>query len=287
MKVYKNKKAEMNILSTYDLLIKEWNVPVTQMNIPTQYGTTHVNICGDESGIPLVLFHGVGDDSALMWIHNAKCLSEHFRLYAIDTIGGPGKSKPSLEYNKEFEDVIWIDEILDNLGLDAVNIVGVSHGGYLAQLYSLKRPDRLIKAICMASTLETGNHLKNMIKIFFPEALFPTKHNITKLIKKLLGKNYEVFTENRLIFDHFTYLLKGYNNMGMMYHKVNTFKDDEIDVIRSKCLFLVGESDPFAVLGGKDILEKYNMNVKFFKDVGHGINHEIPDEINYIITSYF
>ncbi|MBC8015820.1 MAG: hypothetical protein H7X79_08760 [Sporomusaceae bacterium] len=126
-----------------------------------------------------------------------------------------------------------------------------------------------------------------MIKIFFPEALFPTKQNIKKLITKLTGENSSVFIDNQLILEHFTYLLKGYNNMAMGYHKVTTFTDEQVDIIRNKCLFLVGESDPFMKLGGKEKLKTYNMQTKFFNKVGHGINHEIADEINSILKDYF
>lgn len=290
MKIYKNKKAEERIISTYNALLEEWNVPVTQVDVQTRYGITHVNICGSNEGKPLVLFHGVGDDSALMWIYNASSLAKQFRVYAIDTIGGPGKSIPNANYNKSYDDAIWIDDVLDGLGLNTVNIAGVSHGGYLAQYYCLMRPDKVKKAVCMASSVAAGkggSPLITMIKIFFPEALFPTKQNIKKLITKLSGENSRVFIDNQLLLEHFTYLLKGYNNMAMGYHKVTTFTEEQVDMIRHKCLFLVGESDPFMTLGGKEMLNIHNMQAKYFNNVGHGINHEIADEINSILKDYF
>jgi pimeloyl-ACP methyl ester carboxylesterase len=125
-----------------------------------------------------------------------------------------------------------------------------------------------------------------MLKVFFPEALFPTKRNIEKLMKKLSGKNSGAFTGNPLLMEHFTCLLKGFNNMAMRFHKVTGFADGQIDRLRDKVLYLVGEADPFAVMGGKAALEKYNMNARFFADVGHGINHEIADEINNIIIEH-
>ena len=245
---------------------------------------------GERDAPPILLFHGVGDDSALMWIYNAAALAPHFRLYAIDTLGGPGKSVPDSCYNKEFDDAVWIDDILDGLRLKDVNIAGVSHGGYLAQYYTLVRPERVNKVICMASSVPagvTGNPMKTMIKIFFPEALLPTKQNIKKLLVKLSGKNSAAFIENPLILEHFTYLLRGYNNMAMGYHKIRVFSDEQIDSIRGKILYLTGDADPFSILGGKAALEEYKMNACFFADVGHGINHEIADEINAILIEYF
>jgi pimeloyl-ACP methyl ester carboxylesterase len=290
MKIYRTQKAKKIILSTYDRLLDEWGVDITQRDITTRYGSTHVNVFGKSDAPPILLFHGVGDDSALMWIYNAAALAPHFRLYAVDTLGGPGKSVPDNSYNKEFDGAVWIDGILDSFGLKDVNIVGVSHGGYLAQYYALIRPERVNKVICMASSVPagvTGSPMKTMIKIFFPEALFPTKQNIKKLLVKLSGKNSAAFTENPLIFEHFTYLLRGYNNMAMRYHKVMGFSDEQIESIRSKILYLVGEADPFSILGGKAALEKYKMNARFFANAGHGINHEIADEINAILIEHF
>jgi pimeloyl-ACP methyl ester carboxylesterase len=266
-----------------------WNVDKVEREILTTYGTTNIIICGDEHNPPLVLFHGVGDNSALMWLYNAEALSRHFRLFAIDTIGGPGKSCPNKNYNKDFNNATWIDEVLDELSLDKVYVAGVSNGGYLAQYYCLYRPERVIKMACLACTVSdiNFNPIKTMMKVFFPQALFPTKNNVMKLLCKLCGKNNGAFTENSVVMEHYRYLLKGFNNMAMTYHKIVNFNDEQITIIREKTLYLVGEDDPFAKLGGKNALLKNNMNVQFFPEVGHGINHEIADEINKILIEYF
>lgn len=291
MRAYKSKKAERNIIKTYDLLLNEWGVEFEEMMIPTYYGDIHIICCGKEDGKPLLLFHGVGDDSALMWLYNAKKLGEHFRLYAVDTIGGPGKSKMGKGYNSEFDDVRWIDEILEKLQLNKVSLAGVSHGGYLVQLYTLMRPEKIEKAISLAATVpvaESGSPMKIMIKIFLPEALFPTKNNIKKLLRKLSGEHHEVFTDNPLIMEHYEWLLKGYNNRSMTHHKLRNFSNDEVDRIRNKVYYLVGNDDPFQIMGGRKALIDKNMNVKFYNGVGHGINHEIANQINemmiYIIN---
>ena len=135
MKVYKNKKAGEKILETYDKLLLEWGCEVVEKDLHTEFGTTHVIEVGNKNGEPIVLFHGVGDDSALMWIFNAKALGEKYRLFAIDLIGGPGKSRPNENYKKKYDEVKWIDEVLSGLNLEKAMFVGVSMGGYLVQLY--------------------------------------------------------------------------------------------------------------------------------------------------------
>ena len=283
VKKYKNAKAGEKIIETYDELFKKWDCDLIERDINTSYGTTHVIETGKAEGKPLVLFHGVGDDSALMWIYNAKKLGEHYRLYAVDTIGGPGKSIPNENYNSDFDDIRWIDEIMDGLRLEKAVFAGVSHGGYLVQAYTLNRPDRVEHAISISGTVSVGGKKKSMIgmlMIFMPEALFTTDKNTEKLIKKLSGSKYNVFTDNELIMAHYKGLLQGFNNKAMGYHKVIGFSREEVDRIRDKVTFLVGNEDPFQKLGGRDVLIENKMNAFFFDDAGHGLNHELHDEIN-------
>ena len=96
----------------------------------------------------------------------------------------------------------------------------------------------------------------------------------------MCGENSAVFTENKDIMEHYTYLLKGFNNMAMGYHKVRTFSEKEVDKLRDKVEFLVGREDPFEKLGGAATLQDYRMKVTFYDNAGHGLNHERADEIN-------
>jgi len=288
MKIYKNEAAKKKVLGTYDKLLEMWNVEKMEKDISTTYGTTHVIICGDKNSPPLVLFHGVGDNSALMWLYNAKALAQKFRIIAVDTIGGPGKSIPNGNYNKNFDDAQWIDEILAELSLDNVYMAGVSNGAYLVQFYGLHRPEKVSKIVCMAGSIPvgSGSPIKTMMKIFLPEALFPTKRNIVKLIQKLCGKNSTVFTDVPVVMEHYRWLLKGFNNMAMRFHKITSFNDEQVAAIKNKVLYLAGEDDPFMKLGGKADLVRYSMNATFFPNVGHGINHEMADEINQLMIDF-
>ena len=120
---YKSLQGGRLILESYDRLVKAWGVNVQETDVQTAYGRTHLLTAGDPANPPLVLFHGVGDDSALMWVRNAAALSKRFRLIAVDTVGGPGKSEPNEAYFKGFDQAKWIDGILDALGLDRLHMM--------------------------------------------------------------------------------------------------------------------------------------------------------------------
>ncbi|MDD5937095.1 MAG: alpha/beta hydrolase [Clostridiales bacterium] len=287
MNNYRNNKAESNIIRTYDELLMQWEIPVEEFDIPSRYGVTHVITAGEKTAKPLFLFHGVGDDSALMWIYNAKELAKHYRIYAVDTIGGPGKSKMGDGYNKDYSDVEWIESLMEAFEIKKACFVGTSHGGYLVQLFTLKRPDMVERAISISGAVPCGSKkgtLRMMMKIFFPEALFPSMKNAVKLLHKMSGDNAAVFTENPLIVEHYYWLLKGFNNMAMKFHKIDPFTEDEIASIREKVFYLAGEKDLFEQMGGKQALLDHGMNVRFYPNAGHGLNHEEAKEINQIIV---
>jgi pimeloyl-ACP methyl ester carboxylesterase len=291
MKVFKNEHAKQKIYNSYDILLKHWDVETEERDVNTQFGSTHVIQFGDKANPPLVLFHGVGDNSALMWYYNCKALSEYFSIYAVDTLGGPGKSVPGQLYNKDFKTILWLNEVMNGLQLEKVYIAGVSNGSYLARLFAIRQPGRVIKIISMSGSVLIGSQkspLINMLKVFLPEALFPTKKNVIKLIKKLTGDNSFMFTDNKAILNHYQDLLQGFQTMSMSYHKLEYFTEAEYSTLKDKALFLCGEDDP---LGSREQTEtefqRLGLNYRFYKGVGHGINHEIPEVINKCFIEYF
>lgn len=289
MKRYKSKEGQELIHETYDRLLDSWNVIHERQNILTSYGSTHVIITGIITKPPLLLFHGVGDNSAMMWLYNIKQLSEHFYVIAVDAIGGSGRSEPNELYYRSFDQTIWLDEILEQLQLEEVNIAGVSYGAYLAYHYAITRPSKVRKIVCMAGRVASsqGEIIGTMMKAFLPEAIFPTEKNSKKLLRKLCGPNYTVFENQPILMNHWYYLLKYFNNKSMMKHKTIIFDDTKLQLLRDKSLFIIGELDilsnyPKAIQKLRDNQLRY----KIVKDAGHAVNHEQADEVNAEICNY-
>jgi hypothetical protein len=67
-----------------------------------------------------------------------------------------------------------------------------------------------------------------------------------KLACKLAGRNAKVLPANEEVAEYFRLLMKHYNNRAQMYHSRRTFIAAEIADMRSKSLFLIGDSDPIA-----------------------------------------
>lgn len=289
MQRYKTPLAKQLIYDSYDRLLETWGIDLEEKKLETAFGVTHVILAGDSSNPPLVLFHGTADNSAMMWVYNIQEWSKRFFVIAVDAIGGSGKSEPNESYYKQFNQVSWIDEILDGLGLHKANICGVSYGAYLSYHYTLNRPDRVEKVICMAGRIPSSQFevLSKMMFAFLPEAVFPSEKNCRKLLKKLSGPNYSVFEENEELMKHWYYLLKYFNNKSMMQHRIEINENDELSVLSDKALFLIGEFDrlsyyPKAIKRLEDIKIKY----KIIREAGHAINHEQAEMINKEIIDF-
>lgn len=78
MKVFKSEEGKKSVLESYDKLVAQWGVDTEEKYIETKFGKTHVFLVGDKSNPPLLMFHGVGDNSAVMWVMNMHELSQHF-----------------------------------------------------------------------------------------------------------------------------------------------------------------------------------------------------------------
>lgn len=93
-------------------------------------------------GIPAVLIHGVGMQSAA-WKPQIDALSNDFTVIALD-MPGHGGSDP-LAGTPELPDyVAWLDEVLKALGLKAVHLAGHSMGALISGGYAVSHPKRVL-----------------------------------------------------------------------------------------------------------------------------------------------
>ncbi|MGF6355818.1 pimeloyl-ACP methyl ester carboxylesterase [Paenibacillus sp. 4624] len=290
MERYKSFQGRQLIYQSYDKLLQSYDVHVEEEYIETSFGQTHVITAGDSQNPSLLLFHGTADNAAMMWVYNMNELSRKFYVIAVDSIGGSGKSEPNAEYFKRFDQVKWMDDIMDAFQLHDSYICGVSYGAYLSYFYTLKRPERIRKAMCLAGRIPSSTFevMSKMMKAFMPEALFPSEKNCEKLLRKLCGPNYAVFAENEELMRHWYYLLKYFNNKSMMKHRIQFVDDVELATLVGKAKFLIGEHDilsnyPKAI----HKLQRNQLNYEIIREAGHAINHEQADLVNQKIIEFW
>ena len=146
---FKTPKGEAQFLAAYDDQMKLWPVPYDQVDVWSRFGTTHVVICGPKTAPPLVLLHGYMA-TLTMWAPNIAAFSKEHRVYAIDVMGQPGKSRPDEPIRNVTDFVSWLTATLDALHLDRVFLVGMSFGGWLALNYAVAVPQRIRKLVLLS-----------------------------------------------------------------------------------------------------------------------------------------
>ncbi len=104
----------------------------------------HLHTLGE--GAPLVLLHGGGADASLVsWGAIAPLLAPRFRLYLPDW-PGYGRSEPWSDTLRSADLPDVLERIRTHLGLERLDVVGVSMGGLAALSYALAHPQHLRRA---------------------------------------------------------------------------------------------------------------------------------------------
>jgi pimeloyl-ACP methyl ester carboxylesterase len=98
-------------------------------------------------GEPLILLHGGRRsvfNSANMWAANITGLAKHFHVYAVDRLGyglSGMREDGDFRYAAEVE---FLDDFIEEMGLDHVNLAGNSSGGALVLEYGMAHPEKVI-----------------------------------------------------------------------------------------------------------------------------------------------
>lgn len=149
LSAFKTSEGQAAFLAAYDAAMKLWPVPYEEMDIPTQFGMTHVVVSGPTEAPPLVLLHGYWA-TATMWASNIADFSRDYRVYAVDVMGQPSKSIPAEPIRDAADYASWLTATFDALHLDRVYLVGMSFGGWLALNYAVAAPARLRKLVLLS-----------------------------------------------------------------------------------------------------------------------------------------
>jgi pimeloyl-ACP methyl ester carboxylesterase len=142
--LYKSDAGEKLLMNLYNEIMSKWPVPCRQLQIDTRYGKTFIIESGQESAKPLILLHG-SCSNALSWIPDIPRYCRHFRVYAVDIIGEPGKSYSGKPEANGVAFGEWMEDVLNSLKIDRTMIAGMSYGGWTALKFATYRPEMVEK----------------------------------------------------------------------------------------------------------------------------------------------
>ena len=186
--IYKNETAKKAYFAAYDHSLETWPVAYESKFVSTTFGDTHILVSGPINGKPIVLMHGKSG-SATMWRDNIAALSSEHRVYALDILGDLGKSMVIKKYSNRSEFVDWLTQVLDGLGLQKTDMVGVSMGSYLIVNYALEKPERLIKIVLLAPAATFSSFTRNFLLKGLIATVFGNEFLFKRMLRSYVGSD--------------------------------------------------------------------------------------------------
>ena len=241
--VFKTPEGEAAFLAAYDAAMKSWPVPYEEMELPSQFGMTHVVVSGPQGAPPLVLLHGYMATST-MWSPNIADFSKAHRVYAIDVMGQPSRSIPKEPIQNAADYALWLTTTLDGLHLNRISLVGMSYGGWLALNFAVAAPERVGRLVLLSPgggfiPVAKQFSLRGMLMVFFP-----TRFTVNSFMRWLGFTHSHGETDARRVFELMYLGLKHFRVPQETLRVVPTmFSDDQLRAMRVPTLLLIGDHE--------------------------------------------
>jgi|SRR5690554_498869 len=269
----------------YDRTMDHWEVPYEDLYIPTSHGTAHVIVSGPQNATPIVLLNGLSS-SATMWYPNAKALTQHYRIFAIDLLIEPGKSYATKKFKNISEIRAWYQEVFAALNLESYHLIGPSRGGWLAMDLALHHNGNL-KSVILLSPVQTfvwippsPALLKNMMNVMYSRDKRISRTMSTLSINSK-GINADFLEQYRLG--------KKNDSLRKFTTAMRPFSKKELRTLDVPVLVLVGEDDIFN--NGRTLrkAEKFIPKAvgKMIHDSGHFLSVDQTNLVNHEMLEFF
>jgi len=280
---FTSSNGEAEYVSAYNAVLNLWPVPYEEDDIATRFGTTHVVASGAKESPSLLLLHATGASST-MWLPNIDALSSAFRVYDVDIIGEPGKSRQSRLLRDRKDCATWLSDVMQGLGLERTNIAGLSYGGWHTLNFSLFFPEKIDKIVALAPGASILPFSWPVLLLLRLLPYLPVKPNP---LKRFFTRD---FQPNELFVRQFASGVKHFRYPAPKESIfTNVFSEDELNSITVPTLFIVGEDeviyDPVAAI------EKVDQSIPGVKTelvphAGHLVSMEQPALVNRHILHF-
>lgn len=280
---FKTDAGAAEYLAQYRENMGLWPVAYEERYVETSHGTTHVITCGPADGKPLVLLHAYLF-SATSWYANIAALSAKYRVYAVDVMGDLTPTLQTKHFKNRAETAVWLQELLDALGIERALMAGHSYGGWLTLNLALCAPQRLERMVLLAPAASfvpmVGSFTWRRLYAFF-----------------FRGRGLNAFAQWCLapgntvpegLVDLMRLALKHYRFTGMVVQP-DVYTDEELRRIQTPALLLIGDHE--VIYKAEAAMERANRLLKGLKselipNASHVLIAEQPERINAAMLAF-
>ncbi len=235
--LFKSETGKNEILALYNKKLNELKLDYKTKMIDTDFGKTHVLIIGDDSKPPLLLIHG-SNGCAPIALETYPNVYKDFQVFAIDVLAQPNKSAENRLNMKDNSYGLWMNNVINNLGLTNVTMAGFSFGG-LVILKTLIQNQNNIKEVFLTAPafIVNGNPLVALFKVFIPMKRYIKTKN-SKHLEKFLDSLFSERDEFAL-----SYLSKVFLHFDMDFTAIPTITKAEANSINTPITLIAANKD--------------------------------------------
>jgi pimeloyl-ACP methyl ester carboxylesterase len=280
--LYKSAQGYQEVMAHYDTALQSMGLPYEIRYVETRFGPTHTVVSGNEEGKSIALWHGLNANSAT-WANWILALAPTYRVYAIDTIGGMGKSAPCRPSKKGPAYGQWAAEALEGLGLKRVNMIGASHGGWLIGKLASVAPERIGSAVLMSSAGFMPVSVIQALRLI-PRVIFKSTAEAAREMLALVSA--PDLPPDPFFLEMFELMLRHFRGE----RGVPTLSDAELERLTAATCLLMGQYEatfsPYKAIERGLRLLPHVITAGIVPGVGHSMVHKHPDWVTMRVISF-
>ncbi len=183
---FRSGDARAAYVQLYEASLAASTVPVTESDVETSFGRTHVLQAGDPSRPPLVALHGL-EISSTMWLPLLPFLAARYSVTMVDAIDEVGRSIATEPTTKSADLVTWLDEALCAVEIQRSAVVAASRGAWMATHYATAFPERVERlALVCPVGIATGLSLSFLIRGLATMGVRPTEQRVWSFLDAMV-----------------------------------------------------------------------------------------------------
>ncbi len=281
--IYKSEEGKRKILGLYDSQLTRLESPWNDVYVETSFGKTHIIETGNMSGKPLLFFHG-GNSTSAYTLLTLDFIMDDFHIYAVDTIGHPGKSAETSLSPKNYDYGKWAGEVIDKLGYESMCLFGGSFGAGIIAKTMCVVPDKVKRAVIYVPSGIKNAPALNSSKMMFPMIMYWITGK-DKWLKR-------VFMPLAITEDNITDDIYETAKLSILYSKVKTGMPSDVGLeLMKKCnaptLVMAAEYD--RLFPGRNVIERAKRiipNCKTYLLKGRGHMNTLTEEEMKMIVDF-
>jgi pimeloyl-ACP methyl ester carboxylesterase len=251
----------------------------------------YYQICGD--GEPLVLVPGFAS-GAWSWEWQAGELAKDFRVVTFDPRGVANSKLNGGSHVSITRIANDIANLILELDIDSAHILGISFGGFVAQEFALRYPERVKKLILASTSFGGPNHVMPSVEVLSSFASTEGLNSADRIRKYLTTAFTPDFVrENAATVERFCALREENTVPEEVYRQqlasaMEFNAEHRIGAIKAETLVLTGDSDTVVPAANSGNLAKAipSAHLGVIADGGHMAFVENADEFNSFVRDF-